>query len=169
MATITTTRLILSPFQTTDWNFFRVLREDPSVMRYIASIAPEKDNRLLFATRLNAPHTFVVRTHADPTALGDIGLKISPQYREEADIGYMFIPQAQGKGIASEAVRALCEYAFTQAGVKALNAWVLADNTGSVRVLEKCGFVRTQMLEKAYEIDGVHYDDWAYRLEKSAF
>ncbi|KNC90469.1 GNAT family N-acetyltransferase [Trabulsiella odontotermitis] len=168
MATITTPRLILSPFRPADWNFFRTLSEDATVMRYIGSLAAEKDNRLLFATRLNAPHTFVVRTHDDPTALGDIGLRISPQHRDEADIGYMFIPQAHGKGIASEAVRALCEYAFTQAGVNALNAWVLAENTGSVRVLEKCGFVRTQMLEKAYEIDGVHYDDWAYRLESTA-
>lgn len=53
--------------------------------------------------------------------------------------------------------------------MKALNAWVLADNVGSVRVLEKLGFVRTQMLEQAYEINGVCYDDWVYRLEADAF
>lgn len=69
------------------------------------------------------------------------------------------------KGIASEALRAVCEYAFNQTGVKAINAYVLADNVGSVRVLEKAGFVRTQVLEKAYEINGVRYDDWVYRLE----
>ena len=45
---------------------------------------------------------------------------------------------------------------------------VLADNGGSIRVLEKAGFVRMQVLEKAYEIDGVRYDDWVYRLECSA-
>ncbi|VFS21913.1 Spermidine N(1)-acetyltransferase [Yokenella regensburgei] len=169
MATVTTPRLHLSPFQPSDWNFFRLLREDTRVMRYIAAVASEKDNRLLFATRLTAPHTFVVRLHNSPTPLGDIGLKISPHNREEADVGYMFMPEAQGKGIATEAIRALCEYAFTQAGVKALNAWVLADNVGSVRVLEKLGFVRTQMLEQAYEINGVCYDDWVYRLEADAF
>ncbi|KTQ67954.1 GNAT family N-acetyltransferase, partial [Enterobacter cancerogenus] len=104
----------------------------------------------------------------DDTPLGDIGLQISPENREEADIGYTVIPAAQGKGIASEALRAVCDYAFNQTGVKAINAWVLADNTGSVRVLEKTGFVRTQVLEKAYEIDGVRYDDWGYRLERGA-
>jgi hypothetical protein len=88
-----------------------------------------------------------------------------PENREEADIGYTVVPAAQGKGIASEALRAVCDYAFNQTGVRAINAYVLADNGGSVRVLEKAGFVRTQVLEKAYEIDGVRYDDWVYRLE----
>lgn len=134
----------------------------------MASIASEKETRRVFAARLTAQHTFVIRTHDDDTPLGDIGLHVSAEFREEADIGYTVITQAQGRGIASEALRAVCDYAFNQVGVKAVNAYVLADNIGSVRVLEKTGFVRTQVLEKAYEIDGVKYDDWAYRLECGA-
>jgi RimJ/RimL family protein N-acetyltransferase len=168
MATITTSRLQLSPFKPSDWAFFRSLREDRAIMRYMAAIAPEKETRRLFAIRLTAPHTFVIRAHDDDTPLGDIGLQISAKYREEADIGYTVIPQAQGKGYASEALRAMCDYAFNQTGVKAINAYVLADNVGSVRVLEKMGFVRTQVLKQAYEIDGVRYDDWVYRLEVNA-
>lgn len=168
MATITTPRLQLSPFKPSDWAFFRSLREDRAIMRYMAAIAPEKETRRLFAIRLAAPHTFVIRAHGNDTPLGDIGLQISAQFREEADIGYTVIPHAQGKGYASEALRAVCDYAFSQAGVKAINAYVLADNAGSVRVLEKQGFVRTQVLEKAYDIDGVRYDDWVYRLECGA-
>ncbi|MDU2786840.1 MAG: GNAT family N-acetyltransferase [Enterobacter sp.] len=146
MATITTPRLYLTPFEPTDWAFFRSLREDCRIMRYMAAIAPEKETRRVFAARLAAAHVFVIRARDDDTPLGDIG----------------------GKGIASEALRAVCDYAFNQTGVKAINAYVLADNGGSVRVLEKAGFVRTQVLEKAYEIDGVRYDDWVYRLECGA-
>jgi RimJ/RimL family protein N-acetyltransferase len=168
MATITTPRLQLTPFEPSDWPFFRTLREDRSIMRYMASIAPEKETRRLFAARLMAQHVFVIRLHDNPAPLGDIGLQISSANREEADIGYTVVPAAQGKGIASEALRAVCEYAFNQTGVKAINAYVLADNIGSVRVLEKAGFARTQVLEKAYEIDGVKYDDWVYRVERGA-
>jgi RimJ/RimL family protein N-acetyltransferase len=168
MATITTPRLYLTPFEPTDWAFFRSLREDRNIMRYMAAIAPEKETRRVFAARLMAEHVFVIRSLEDDTPLGDIGLQISAKFREEADIGYTVIPQAQGKGYASEALRAVCDYAFSQAGVKAINAYVLAENAGSVRVLEKQGFVRTQVLEKAYEIDGVRYDDWVYRLECGA-
>lgn len=168
MATITTPRLLLTPFEPSDWAFFRSLREDRDIMRFMASIASEKETRRVFAARLTAQHTFVIRAHDDDTPLGDIGLQVSPQFREEADIGYTVIPQAQGRGIASEALRAVCDYAFNLVGVNAVNAYVLADNVGSVRVLEKTGFVRTQVLEKAYEIDGVKFDDWVYRLEMSA-
>lgn len=167
MAIITTPRLTLSPFQPTDWPFFLRLRESPDIMRFMGDISPAKETRLLFARRLNAAHTFVIRQHHDATPLGDIGLQISHLYPQEADIGYVIIPQAQGKGIASEAVRAVCDYAFQHVGVTAINAYVLADNKGSVRILEKTGFVRTQVLEQAYEVNGVRYDDWVYRLECS--
>jgi hypothetical protein len=50
--------------------------------------------------------------------------------------------------------------------VQAINAWVLGENRGSSRLLEKQGFVRTQVLEKAYHLNGVDYDDWIYRLER---
>ena len=137
-------------------------------MRYMGNIAPAKDTRLLFARRLAAQHTFVIREHNSPTPLGDIGLQISHLYPQEADLGYAIMPQAQGKGIASEAVRAVCQYAFEHAGVTAINAYALADNKGSIRILEKTGFVRTQVLEKVYEIDGIAYDDWVFRLERDA-
>lgn len=168
MATITTPRLTLSPFEPADWPFFLRLRESPEIMRYMAAIAAEKETRRLFAARLTAPHTFVIRAHDDDIPLGDIGLQISAKYPEEADIGYTVIAAAQGRGIASEALQAVCEYAFIRVGVKAVNAYVLADNGGSVRVLEKAGFLRTQVLEQAYEINGVRYDDWVYRLEYGA-
>lgn len=45
---------------------------------------------------------------------------------------------------------------------------VLAENRGSSRLLEKQGFVRTQVLEKAYHLNGVDYDDWIYRLERGS-
>ncbi len=51
-------------------------------------------------------------------ALGDIGLRISPKNPHEADVGYALLPQAQGKGYASEALRAVCEYGFTTTGCR---------------------------------------------------
>ena len=40
----------------------------------------------------------------------------------EADVGYALLPQAQGQGYASEALRAICDYGFTTLGIHAINA-----------------------------------------------
>ena len=107
--------------------------------------------RTLFAARCADPGVFVLRDKQGE-AIGDIGLRISSKNPHEADVGYALIPQAQGQGYASEALRAICDYGFSQLGVNAINAWVLGDNIGSARLLEKQGFVRIQVLEKAYEM-----------------
>ncbi len=52
----------------------------------------------------------------------------------EADVGYALLPEAQGKGYASEALRAICDYGFSTLGVQAINAWVLGENRGSSRL-----------------------------------
>ena len=45
-----------------------------------------------------------------------------------------------GQGYATEAVRALIDYAFTDLGHDALQAGARVTNPASRRVLEKCGF-----------------------------
>ena len=167
MTTITTPRLSLTRFVTDDWPFFLRLRQDPQVMRFMGEVLSEEALRSVFVSRCADPGVFVLRDKFGE-ALGDIGLRISPKNPHEADVGYALLPQAQGKGYASEALRAVCEYGFTTLGVQAINAWVLGENRGSSRLLEKQGFVRTQVLEKAYHLNGVDYDDWIHRLEGSS-
>jgi len=165
MATLSTTRLLLSPFTELDWPFFLSLRQNPEVMRFMGEVLDEEAIRRVFRQRCSEPGIFVIRDTSG-AALGDIGLRVSHKYPHEADIGYALLPQAQGKGYASEALQAICDYGFDALALNAINAWVLGDNHGSARLLEKRGFVRTQVLEKAYRLNDKEYDDWVYRLEK---
>ncbi|HCT4436877.1 TPA: GNAT family N-acetyltransferase [Klebsiella aerogenes] len=165
MTTITTPRLLLSRFTPADWPFFLRLRQDPDVMRYMGEVLSETALRSVFESRCEDAGVFVLRDSAG-TPLGDIGLRISTKNPHEADVGYALLPQAQGQGYASEALRAICDYGFTILGIHAINAWVLGDNLGSSRLLEKHGFVRIQVLENAWHLNGVDYDDWIYRLER---
>lgn len=138
-------------------------------MRYMADITSEEDTRQVFNGRLNDAGAFVIRKTEDGTPLGDIGLRISTENPQEADVGYSVATAAQGQGIASEALACVCRYAFEDAGVQALNAWVLAENAGSKRVLEKLGFVQVDVLQKVYRVNGVFHDDCVYRLVKVDF
>lgn len=117
MTTITTPRLSLTRFVTDDWPFFLRLRQDPQVMRFMGEVLSEEVLRSVFVSRCADPGVFVLRDKFGE-ALGDIGLRISPKNPHEADVGYALLPQAQGKGYASEALRAVCEYGFTTWGCR---------------------------------------------------
>jgi ribosomal-protein-alanine N-acetyltransferase len=56
----------------------------------------------------------------------------------ETEVGYGLVPEARGRGVATEALSALLA-ATDAAGVR-VRASVAPDNAASIRVLAKCGF-----------------------------
>jgi hypothetical protein len=76
---------------------------------------------------------------ADGTHIGDLCFK---GLSEDgiAEIGYGILEKYRGRGYASEAVQAVCRWAFGHSEVKSLEAETDAESFASQRVLEKCGF-----------------------------
>lgn len=72
--------------------------------------------------------------------LGDLGFK-GPARENAVEIGYGILPEHEGKGYTTEAVQAVTQWAFGNAGVVFVEAETAPDNKASQRVLEKCGFV----------------------------
>lgn len=58
------------------------------------------------------------------------------------EIGYGISKKYRGYGYATEAVSALVDWAFSQCYVCRIEAETEESNIASIRVLEKCGFVR---------------------------
>ncbi len=58
------------------------------------------------------------------------------------EIGYHTVKSHAGKGYATEAVRAFLPVMMNKLGIAEVSGVCDAENTASVRVLEKCGFVR---------------------------
>jgi len=80
--------------------------------------------------------------------VGDIlmasaGFKGPPQ-DGTVEIGYSVLSRFQGQGYATEMVRALIDWAFVQPGVARIVAETTEDNSPSVRLLHRLGFVRTE-------------------------
>jgi RimJ/RimL family protein N-acetyltransferase len=71
-------------------------------------------------------------------SIGGIGFKTSPNERGEVEIGYGVCLSYQGRGVATEAVLALCD--FARRGARAVLADTDRENVASQRVLEKSGF-----------------------------
>jgi aminoglycoside 6'-N-acetyltransferase len=70
--------------------------------------------------------------------LGDIGLHVSDS-GEEAELGITLAPDAQGRGLAEEAARALIAGLAADTAVRRLVGVTDARNTPSARLLERLG------------------------------
>jgi [ribosomal protein S5]-alanine N-acetyltransferase len=101
-------------------------------------------------------------------AVGGIGISpLEDMRRRTAEIGYWLAEPFWGRGIATDAVRSLVPVAFEQPGIVRLEAGIYADNPASMRVLEKCGFVREAIHKKAVTKNGRLLDEIMYvRFER---
>ncbi len=100
-------------------------------------------------------------------AIGGIGLTLGEgEYRRSAEIGYWLGEPFWGKGIATEAVRALVKHAFTNFDLARLYAYVMEWNPASMRVLEKCGLQLEGRLRKSVVKDGQTIDQLLYAIVK---
>ena len=96
-------------------------------------------------------------------AVGGIGF--TPQHdveRRSAEIGYWLGEPFWGRGIATEALIAVTEYAFANFDLCRLYAHVFDWNRASARVLEKAGYEFEGRLRKSVTKDGQTIDQLMY-------
>lgn len=96
---------------------------------------------------------------------GAIGLILEQDvYRKSAEIGYWVGEPYWGKGVATRAVDLLARYAFDELGLVRLYAGVFEYNRGSMRVLEKNGFIKEGISKKAVFKNDRFWDEHCYAL-----
>lgn len=78
-------------------------------------------------------------------------------------------PAALGKGLGTEAIRAMAEFAFDTLGLHKLSTRVLAFNTRAIRAYERIGFVREGLERESALIGGTWHDDVIVGLLKRDF
>jgi RimJ/RimL family protein N-acetyltransferase len=101
----------------------------------------------------------------DDTAVGGIGLELGTDvHRRSAEIGYWLGEPFWGRGLATEALRAVTEYAFRTFDICRLEAGVFGWNPASARVLEKVGYTLEGRSRLAIVKDGRMGDRLLYGL-----
>lgn len=98
----------------------------------------------------------------DGRAVGGIGIVPGRDVeRITAEIGYWLGETYWGRGVMSDAVRQMADYAFANFEIRKLFASVFDFNRASQRVLEKAGFTREAILRsgaiKNGQIVDLHY------------
>lgn len=77
-------------------------------------------------------------------------------------MGYQLDKAYLNRGFMTEAVNAAVRYGFEQLGLHRIEGNIMPRNTASIRVVEKCGFVREGLSRKYLKINGVWEDHVHY-------
>ncbi len=103
-------------------------------------------------------------------AVGGIGLELGSDIeRRSAEIGYWLGETFWGKGIATDAVRAMTGYGFETLDLTRVFAVPFANSSASKRVLEKCGYVQEGIMRRSAIKEGVVLDQVLYALTDQDF
>jgi RimJ/RimL family protein N-acetyltransferase len=166
-----TERLTLRPFVDDDFEAVHAMRSRPEVARYLyqgPATAEQSRERL---TRMMASPAWAVEDdwfsaaaveRASGITVGDMAFHWVSERDRTAEVGFVFDPRHQGKGFATEASRALIDWAFTTARMHRVIGRTEARNGASARVLEKLGmrleahFVENEWVKDEWQSEPVY-------------
>ena len=96
---------------------------------------------------------------ADGKVVGNITVEQKTDvYCKDCEIGYLLLTEYWSKGIMTEAVRQICDAAFSELDIVRITGLVYAPNVASQKVLEKNGFVWEGLQRNAVYKNGKIYD-----------
>lgn len=145
MPELETARVRLRALKIEDAPALNIVNRHPEVMRFIGPIEQtvETTERYLQRGPLADYANYGFGRHAcidkaSNQLIGFCGLKYLPDLNE-VDIGYRFLPQYWGKGLASETSKVFMQHAQKVIGLKRIIGLALPENAGSINVLKKLG------------------------------
>ena len=174
-----TERLTLRPVELGDWSAIHRYTSLPEVVRYLPHEPFTEDDARAFALRWSEqarqlelarhksdewPEMLVVLHKGDGRLIGHLPFEqFNPKYRTR-EIGWVFDPDCQGQGYATEAARAVLRLAFEKLGLHRMVATCDPRNTASYRVMEKLGMRREAHHVKDVQIRGEWCDEYFYAI-----
>jgi RimJ/RimL family protein N-acetyltransferase len=132
------------------------LGRDPDVQRftYVPTPWEEGFERTWLDGYEQAPEgtraAFAVVEEASGEFVGFAALVRIDQEAREAEAGYIVSPRARGRRIAVRALRLLTEWALDDLALERVELRITPENLASIRVAERCGYVREGVLRSVH-------------------
>ena len=170
MIIVETDRLVLRLFRQSDADAMNCVFGDPEVMRFGDGVQTQQwvqdwiNHRLESYAQKSEIGPWAVNERSKEEAIGYCGLFFFPDVcgKPEFEIGYRLGCAYWGRGYATEAAKAVRDYAFYSMGLSRLIAMVDPENVASIRVAEKLGM----RYEKDVMFDGYTHPDRVYVIER---
>ncbi len=98
--------------------------------------------------------------------IGWASLRIAERSTTTGEVGYSIVREQRGRGLASEALRAIVEEAFAKLQMRRVRAYCVPDNAASRRVLSSAGFEEDGVLPHGATVHGRPVDVLGFVLER---
>ncbi len=156
--------ITLEPLDTRHEHALTRLIADPGVLRFTRIPEPPPEN---FArTWIERYRTARVDGSAEGFAAVDavgqfVGLGLAPEINptaRELELGYIVAAEARGQGIATEILRQLTAWALRELGALRIYLIIDVENHASLKVAERCGYVREGVLRSIHVKQGKRSD-----------
>ena len=167
-----TRRLILREYTLDDWPAVDAYTSNPQVVQYMSfgPTTPEQTREHLqwaitaAAEQPRSLYELAVVLRAEQRLIGTATLQVDSRERRQANFSYLFHPDYWGQGYATEAIRRLIHFGFTELHLHRVADDVDARNLASVRVMEKLSMRREGHLRETIWKDGRWYDEYLYAI-----
>jgi ribosomal-protein-alanine N-acetyltransferase len=159
-----TERLVLRPLVASDATALFAFRSDPIEQRWNDAPLTEEAQAGELIHRLAAEHHIVGALHWGLTLRGDDTVRGLLGYNEvvasdaRAALGYDLARPLWGRGLMSEALRAVLDHGFDALRLNRVEAHTNDVNTPSIRMLRRLGFWREGTFHERFHEDGEYHD-----------
>lgn len=163
---------MLRRLTTADMFTFQAYRSDPHLGRYQGWSPMSDEKALAFLSEMSTAPLFrpgswtQIGISESPSQIlsGDIGLFLSDDGRH-AEIGFTLARHAQGRGVATTAVREAIKLIFDCTTADRVLGITDVRNSASVRLLERVGMERVEARNTVFRGDPC--DEYVYALSRS--
>ncbi len=162
MTIIKTKRLILRPMTLKDAQGYLECHADEEAKRNFMSIPKNLEEAKKEINENRNLLSFAIIFDGEFAGFANLELNKKPQYKHSAIIGYGLIKRFRGKGITTEAVKALTNYGFKKLKMVRISGMCRTFNKASAKVLKKAGYKLEGILRKNKFKDGKYLDDMLY-------
>ena len=146
-----TDRLRLRKLQVTDWPVISFLRSDGEINKYVDRPSAEsQEEALAFITKINKSidqgisFYWAICLKDSSEMVGSICLWNFSEDKKHAEVGYDLHPDYHGKGVMTESLGALLDFAFGSLQLSTIEAYTHHLNSNSIKLLERLGFKSVQ-------------------------
>lgn len=164
-----TERLRLRPFRETDLPVFAAYRCDKELCRYQSWDTFDdaqlqafwQQQKALPFGQIGSWYQIAIAERESDRMLGDCAVHFLTA--DQVELGFTLPFRFQDKGYMTEALQALRQQLMARTAVRTLLAYTDLRNTPSQRLLERLGFIREKVIERAGFYKGEWCDDALYR------